>query len=82
MAAIMQKSQATYEESREALSEDTRMLAAAPMRRLTRDVVGVVTIKVAFLALIYILFFYGASHRLTADAGAHIAGTPSSTAAR
>lgn len=75
----MQKSQTTDDRSRGATALDERVLAGAPTRRLTRDVIGVTAIKVALLAAIYGLFFWGASHRLPTDAVAHIAGIPSST---
>ncbi len=46
---------------------------ASATRRLARDVVGVTIIKIVVLAVIYVLFFWGASHRLPVDTAAHIA---------
>jgi len=63
-------------------NDDARILASEPTRQLTRDVVGVAAIKIALLAVIYALFFWGASHRLSIDTVTHIAGVASSTQAR
>ena len=51
----------------------TAIGSSSATRRLTRDVVGVTIIKIVILAVIYVLFFWGASHRLPVDTGAHIA---------
>ena len=55
---------------------------ASPARHLTRDLAGLTVIKVLVLALIYVLFFSGASHRLPLDAAARIAGVPGSSETR
>ena len=54
----------------------------SPTLRLKRDVIGVTTIKLVILGLIYVLFFWSPSHRSPVDAVTHIAGPSSALQAR
>jgi hypothetical protein len=67
---------------RDTAPHDGRAATPSPARHLVRDLAGLTVIKVLALALIYVLFFWGASHRLPLDAAAHIADIPPSHATR
>ncbi|HEV8014636.1 MAG TPA: hypothetical protein VGP48_03835 [Stellaceae bacterium] len=57
---------------------DRRAATSSSTGHLVRELAGLTVIKMLVLALIYILFFSGAKHRLPLDAAAHIADPPPS----